>query len=85
MEIGNTDIDQYSVPYSPERYPTLNEYLIDFEELIYVKYLHEWYMTTYEYVKKFEEIISIRYVNFKATVFEYYIMQSYVRFFTNGS
>ena len=44
MEIGNTDIDQYSVPYSPERYPTLNKYLIDFEELIYVKYLHEWYM-----------------------------------------
>ena len=61
MEIGNTDIDQYLVPYSPE-----------------------WYMTTYEYVKKFEEIISIRYVNFKATVFEY-IMQNYVRFFTNGS
>ena len=84
MEIGNTDLDQYSVPYSSERYSTLNDYLIDFQEFIYIKYLHEWYTTIHEYVRKFEEIIFIRHVNFKATVFEY-IMQSYVRFFTNGS
>ena len=72
------------IKYSPGRYSTLNDYLIGSEECTYIKYLHEWYTTIYEYVNKFEEIISTRHVNFKATVFEY-IMQSYVRCFTNGS